>query len=391
MKPYYFLLFILFILPGCNYNKMSPIEELKQAGHDMRQYDNIEYSYLIKTYFSYVGDTIALKGRMYFETNMEDSALHMNFYHKSNDGDNFYNGKYLISLHKTDSFAMKKPLCDYEGGHMTAYPFLEFSFGAIKLFLNDTNFYSGIDSLQRKSIEYKGKGYSSFSFWINKEIINTYKVGVKGKAKVKLIIRKSDNLPVFYSQYQVLKRKDHNDIFYVESKFSKYSFDKDYPDSVFSIESVPDYYSWDKYKMFKRTLPAQSIAPEWELPSLNDDTISLSDFKGKYVLLDFWFIGCGACIQSIPVLNKIYADYKNKEVVVLGINCFNDHKEKISKYCDELGMKYPNLWKGENITDKYSVKAAPVFYLIDPNGTIIYSQVGHNSKKLLNALKKFVK
>jgi len=337
-----------------------------------------------------VGDTVTRRGQIYFEPNEADSALHMNFYQKSKFGESFYNGRYLISMVYKDSFVMKKPLCDYHGGHMTVYPFLEYSFGAIKLFLNDSSFYSHIDSLDRKDVFYKGKDYSVFSFWADKEVVNTYKVGAKGRAKVKLIIRKQDHLPVFYSQRQTLERKNRTDVIYEEAKFSKYSFDVDYPDSVFSIENIPEYYRWDKYKVYMRTLPVNKAAPVWKLPTLNDDIISLSDFRGKYVLLDFWFIGCGACIQSIPVLNKIHREYAGSGIKVIGVNCFNDHKEKIAEYCNNQGMEYLNVWKGEEITDKYSVKAAPVFYLVNPEGEIVYSQVGHDEDKLIDAIKKFV-
>ncbi len=392
--PVVFLyIFISFI--SCNQEKISPVDELKLIGQKLKEHDIVEYSYKIKDYTSYSGDTTLYKGKMYFENNPRDTAIGMNFYNRSfrkgrHYSKSFYNGKYLITLMPEDSFVYKKPLCDYYGGHMTVYPYLEMSYGAIKLFLNDTAFYSNVDSLDMTEVSFKGKKYFSFSFRIAQEIINTFKIGIKNRnTKVKLIVRKKDHLPVFYSQYQEFQRKTHKDFIYIEAKFNNYIFDKAYPDSMFLIESIPAYFRWDKFKHFMDVLPVGTQALEWELPKVGGNNIGLSDFAGKYVLLDFWFIGCGACIESIPILNDLQSKY-NDGLVIIGVNCFNDHEDKIKQYCKDMDMKYLNLWKGDEITEKYRIKGAPIFYLIDSRGKIVYSQVGHNSEKLTNAVKRFV-
>ena len=158
---------------------------------------------------------------------------------------------------------------------------------------------------------------------------------------------------------------------------------------MFLIENIPEYYSWNK--MFLRVLTTGITAPDWQLPSVDGDSIKLSGLRGKYVLLDFWFIGCGSCIESIPTLNSLQNEYKNTGLKVIGINCYNSHRDKLVQYCKDRDMRYVNVWKGDNITDEYKIKGAPIFYLIDKAGKIVYSQVGHNSEKLTNAVKKFVK
>ncbi len=209
--------------------------------------------------------------------------------------------------------------------------------------------------------------------------------------KVKLLVRKSDLFPLFFSQYVPLPRKTHTDYHDYKVWFSDYTTDNKYPDSMFSIENIPEYYSWDN--RFMRILTSGTTAPDWKLPSVNRnrDTIKLSELRGKYVLLDFWFIGCGACIESIPTLNSLQKKYGNIGLKVIGINCYNDHKGKIEQYCKDRDMKYPNVWKGDEIVDKYKITGAPIFYFINKDGEIVYSQIGHNSDKLTNAVKKFVK
>lgn len=378
---------VLSLLFSCTQVQKPPLEELKLIGMKMKQNSHVEYLYQNKIYRSYSGDTILRYGKMYFEHNPSDSLLGLKFYHKSNTSECFYNGDYIINMLPKDSAAYKKPLCDYKDRHMTVYPFLELSYGAIQLFLTDTLLNSHIDSLVRRDTTVNDNPCSSFCFWADNILIDTHKKTKKGRKKIKLIVRKSDYLPVFYSQYQPIRRKTHTDFHYYEVVFSDYSFDVQYPQTMFSIENVPGYYKWDKLKAYMKLLPNDIYAPDWRLPQLSGDTITLSSLKGKVVLLDFWFIGCGPCIESVPSLNVLQSKFKDDGFVVVGINCFSDKEEKIKEYCTNTEMKYRNVWKGETICKDYKVNAAPIFYLINREGTIIYSQIGHDSIALTKAVR----
>ncbi|MDB4335129.1 TlpA family protein disulfide reductase, partial [bacterium] len=144
------------------------------------------------------------------------------------------------------------------------------------------------------------------------------------------------------------------------------------------MENIPDYFDWNKMKSMSKTLPKNERAPVWTLPDLEGDSLKLKDLLGKYVLLDFWFIGCGPCNLSIPTLNQIHNKYIDKNLVVIGINCHSKDVIKVKEYCQNRAMEYKNLWKGETIKDSYKINAAPIFYLIDKEGDIVYSQIGHD-------------
>lgn len=390
IKGYTLFIIGLSMLFSCTQVQKSPLEELKTIGMKMKQNSHVEYSYQIKAYRSYSGDTTLRQGKMYFEHNPSDSLLGLNFYHKSNTSECFYNGDYIITMLPKDSIVYKKPLCDYKDGHMTMYPFLELSYGAIQLFLTDTLLNSHIDSLVWRDTIINDNPCFSFCFWADAILIDTHKKTKKGRVEIKLIVRKSDYLPVFYSQYELIHRKTHTDFHYWEAVFSNYSFDVQYPKTMFSIENVPGFYKWDKLKAFIKTLPNEIFAPDWRLPQISRDTITLSSFKGKVVLIDFWFIGCGACIESVPTLNKLQTKYKNDGFEVIGINCFSDNEDKIREYCTNIGMEYRNVWKGETICKEYKINAAPIFYLINKEGKIVYSQIGHDSLKLEKAVEKLL-
>ena len=386
MKNVILLFFGICILSNCKKSALSPVEELKMIGMEMAKKEHVEYLFSHKVFFSYTNDSSSHRGKMYFETNPKDTAIGYNFYRwlfdlRSNfgvidDGETFYNGNHIISLMKRDSSVRMKPLCDYRDGHMTVYQELEKSYGAIKLFLTDTLFTSMTNSLTRKDTVLNKQPCVMFSFWADNKLIDTHKKR-SGKSKVKLIFRKSDIVPLLYSTYSLF---GNGKTIYYEVSFSDYRFDVTYPPSMFAIENIPAHYQWNKNMV--KTIPVGTKAPDWKLPVVNGDSIALSDFRGKYVLLDFWFLGCGACIESIPVLNELKSKYEGKMEVV-GVNCFCKNAEAISRYVLERGMNYMSVWNGDDKVSKmYEINGAPIFYLIDQNGVIVNTLIGANMQGL---------
>ena len=72
------------------------------------------------------------------------------------------------------------------------------------------------------------------------------------------------------------------------------------------------------------SLPIGSTAPNFTQNSADDKTITLSDFKGKYVLLDFWARWCGPCRRENPNVVKAYKKFKDKNFVIIGVSLDQD-------------------------------------------------------------------
>lgn len=131
-------------------------------------------------------------------------------------------------------------------------------------------------------------------------------------------------------------------------------------------------------------------APDFELKNLDGEGISLKDFKGKYVLLDFWASWCGPCRKENPTVVKAYDGYKNKGFTVLGVS-LDATEAPWRKAVQEDGMPWAQVINDRKIgVDRlYEIKAIPANFLIDPQGKIIARNL--RGPELEKALEKFIK
>jgi len=122
-------------------------------------------------------------------------------------------------------------------------------------------------------------------------------------------------------------------------------------------------------------------APDFSLRALGSGArVRLSDAKGKLALLDFWASWCGPCMDTLPETEALYEKYKDRGLVVYGINIEGD-AAKASKAAKYLGLTFPVLmaepdaqgeydWNCAQVED-YRVHAIPALFLIDADGTIV--------------------
>jgi peroxiredoxin len=128
--------------------------------------------------------------------------------------------------------------------------------------------------------------------------------------------------------------------------------------------------------------PASAIeegkpAPAFALPSISGDgTLSLSDYRGKVVYLDFWASWCAPCISAMPFLEELRSEFPSSRFQVLAINLDKDPK-KGKKFMRKYGVKYPSASdpKGR-LPESFGLQTMPTSYLIDGKGVVRYVHKG---------------
>lgn len=116
------------------------------------------------------------------------------------------------------------------------------------------------------------------------------------------------------------------------------------------------------------------VAPDFSLKDINNKEVSLSQYRGKYVLLDFWASWCAPCRAENPNVVKAYHQYNSKNFTVLGLSVDREvDRDKWLKAVEEDNLPWAQIIdEGENSTaDIYSIKSIPANYLINPEGVII--------------------
>jgi len=117
-------------------------------------------------------------------------------------------------------------------------------------------------------------------------------------------------------------------------------------------------------------------AAEWETKDLEGKPHSLKDYRGKVVVLDFWYRGCGWCIRAMPQMKQLAEDFKKEPVAIFGMN--TDRNEKDAKFVvDAMQLNYPSL-KAQGLPEKYHVRGFPTLIIIDQDGKVADIHVGYS-------------
>jgi len=103
-------------------------------------------------------------------------------------------------------------------------------------------------------------------------------------------------------------------------------------------------------------------AADWSTTDLAGKPHALKDYRGKVVILDFWYRGCGWCVRSMPQMKEVADHFKDKPVVVFGMN--TDRKLEDAQFVvDKMGLNYTNL-KAEGLPKRYEVRGFPTLVVL---------------------------
>lgn len=137
----------------------------------------------------------------------------------------------------------------------------------------------------------------------------------------------------------------------------------------------------------KITVQTKTRAPDFKIKDIAGKSISIKDFKGKYVLLDFWATWCAPCMAQLPFIKKIREDYSPEKLVIIGISWDVDYKN-FEAAIKKNKMNWIHIYGNTDLPPMYGVNTIPAVFLIDRKGTIIFRGAGEYKDALTELLAK---
>lgn len=134
----------------------------------------------------------------------------------------------------------------------------------------------------------------------------------------------------------------------------------------------------------KNNNQSENLAPNFTLLDTEGNNVSLSDYKGKVVIINFWTTWCGPCRYEIPDLVQLYEKY-NQDLIVLGISLDYDGPAVVPQFEERIGgVNYPLLYGNNNISNLYGgVTGVPTTFIIDRNMQVFKKYLGYRSPELI--------
>jgi peroxiredoxin len=401
-NPIYYYVLALLVLVAYSSKAQDPREILKKAIAKMNTIENGYYSMSKSMKYMSGPDTIKYNYECYFKKIKNDSIskiLYQN--HKLNNGEilgsQIYDGSRILTKNKIDSFLTVIPVSKFPNDARSYIRNNDFyglftNNGDTRLpkdsIISDTNcklFLDGIETLNgiqcyniRRVVFEDAKDtndemrtlFSEYHYWVSKDEYLTLQYSDRHQ-----VLLNNDTM----IQYRILRVNKFEINNLTDNRyFSRSVFPSDLKERIYEPYKAPE------------LLDSGVIAPEWELTSMYGEKAKLSDYKGKVVLLDFFYKSCGFCMKAIPYIAKLYEKYKDKDFVIIGMNP-NDTKESgIAQYLEKKGVKYPVMLDARPVAKTYNVSGYPTMYLIDKNGKIIDTIVGYD-KSMEEEIEKTIK
>jgi peroxiredoxin len=120
-----------------------------------------------------------------------------------------------------------------------------------------------------------------------------------------------------------------------------------------------------------------------KMKDMNGKTVSLADYKGKVILLNFWATWCGPCKLEIPEFVRAYQEHKDKGLVVLGVS-IDDTPDQLKAFAPKWKINYPMLLNQDDVEQAYGpIYGVPVSFFIGRDGLICRKQMGEVKKEVL--------
>jgi len=134
-------------------------------------------------------------------------------------------------------------------------------------------------------------------------------------------------------------------------------------------------------------------APAFTLQSVDGKAVSLAQYKGDVVMINFWASWCGPCRQEMPLLDSIYKQYKDMGFVLLGVNVEPD-SHNANAWLKKTPVSYPVLYDpNSQVSQLYQVQAMPTTVIIDRQGIVRFVHDGYlpgDENQYMNSIRSLI-
>ena len=364
-------------------------EILKVTASQCKQIENGHYLMIQRVKPLTNNDTDILSFNCYFKRLNGDTLYPRIFnnhysYNRQEIGEAIYTGQYFVRTYLPDSTAtiassrnsIYEELQSYDHNGFFYEPFFS---KTIFPFIDDSGHFERgctLDLLGEKKIS----GIPCYYIKVNREPEPVKNMeGVKAlKKEYCYWIDTNRMIPLAYSDYYILEMNNTVMNQYRKYSLEKYEINSLSNDSIFSLRAIPSFYRIKTYSPEKETplLPLNSTPPSWTLNSIKGKKIALSDLKGKVVLLDFFYKSCYPCMLALPKLMDLSNKYRDKGLVVIGIDPVDKDENDLGSFLAKRGITYDIVLSGKDNAKNYHVTGYPTVYIIDKDGKIIFNISG---------------